>query len=179
MKLSDGERLIILMLADLSKSLKIKGEMDPEFIEKMVINNDLWAINWKYHGIQFEKGEDPPEVRETCDILDMWSFVEAGYKKLSAADKKKVKTEAAPYGDDVKFHGFDGNHEPHTFIAGVLIKDLERWSEFKGRALNAHTRTVERYPRMCRAFEGIRPSLDMRHPSADEITKILLAQKHG
>jgi hypothetical protein len=31
-KLSDGEKLIILMLADMYKAMKIKGEFDPDFI---------------------------------------------------------------------------------------------------------------------------------------------------
>jgi hypothetical protein len=109
----------------------------------------------------------------------MWSFVESSFSKLSATDKKRVKTEAASFGGDVKFHGFDGNHETHTFIARVLIEDLDRWSEFKARPLNAHARTVDRYLRMCREFEPIRARLHSKNLTADEIIKILNAQRHS
>ena len=36
MKLSDGEKLILLMLADMYKNLKIKGDFDPEFISTTI-----------------------------------------------------------------------------------------------------------------------------------------------
>ncbi len=98
MNLSDGEKLIVLMLADISKSLKVKGELDPEFIQKAVFNNDLWALRWKYHGVPFSKEPDPPEVAETCDILDMWFFVESSFAKLSPVEKARVKKEADPFG---------------------------------------------------------------------------------
>jgi uncharacterized protein YfbU (UPF0304 family) len=180
MKLSDGEKLILLMLADVSKALKVKGEIDAAFIKKAVVNDDLWAIHWKYHGIPFAKEPDPIEVTQTCDILDMWSFVESSFSELSAADKKRVKVEAEPFGRDVKFHGFDGNHEHHTFIARVLIEDLDKWSEFKGRPLNAHMRTVDGYLRMCGVFEPMRASLVSRKGlTADQIIAILMAQKHS
>ncbi|WP_035654973.1 YfbU family protein [Bradyrhizobium sp. STM 3809] len=180
MDLSDGERLIILMLADVSKTLKLKGEMDPEFIANMIFNDTLWAIRWKYHGIPFSTDDDPPEVSQTCDILDLWMFLEDGYKQLSKADKERIKSEAAPFGENVVFRGFDGNHEAKMLsVARVLIDDLGRWPQFRGRELNAHARTVDRYLRMCRAFESIRPRLDMRSLNADEIITILRAQKHA
>jgi hypothetical protein len=49
-------------------------------------------------------------------------------------------------------------------------------SEFKGRELNAHARTVDRYLRMCRVFEPIRSGLHSRQLNADEIIKILSGQ---
>jgi hypothetical protein len=38
MKLSDGEKLNILMLCDIYKHLKVKGEFDPEFISITIFN---------------------------------------------------------------------------------------------------------------------------------------------
>jgi uncharacterized protein len=75
MKLSDGEKLILMMLADLYKRLKIKGDFDPDFITNTISHDYLWGFNWEYTGIPFEKEQAPPEVAETVDILDMWSFL--------------------------------------------------------------------------------------------------------
>ena len=36
MKLSDGEKLILMVLADMYKHLEIKGEFDPDFISTTI-----------------------------------------------------------------------------------------------------------------------------------------------
>jgi uncharacterized protein len=46
MKLSDGEKLILLMLADMYKGMKIKGDFDPDFISSTIHNNHLWGFDW-------------------------------------------------------------------------------------------------------------------------------------
>jgi uncharacterized protein len=112
-KLSDGEKLIILMLADMYKAMKIKGEFDPDFISKTIWSDNLWGFNWELSGIPFEKSETPPQVIETTNVLDMWVLLEEAYAALSPADKARLEKEAAPFGKDVRFHGFDGNNEPH------------------------------------------------------------------
>jgi hypothetical protein len=70
MKLTDGEKLIILMLADMYKAMKVKGEFDPEFISKTIYHDQLWGFNWEFTGIPFEKYETPVEVTQTVEILD-------------------------------------------------------------------------------------------------------------
>src|SRR5438034_893848 len=96
MKLSDGEKLILMVLADMYKHLEIKGEFDPDFISTTISGGHLWGLRWKYTHIPFEKSENPPEVSETVDILDMWSSLEESYGKLSPADNQKVEKEAEP-----------------------------------------------------------------------------------
>jgi uncharacterized protein len=63
--------------------------------------------------IPFEQEETPETVKETLNVLEMWSSLERAYAKLSPADKARVEKEA--FGKDVKFRGFDGNNEgDHT-----------------------------------------------------------------
>lgn len=178
MDLSDGEKLIILMLTDMYKAMKVKGDFDPGFIASTIHNDQLWGFNWQYGGIPFGPYETPEVVKETANILDMWFLIEEGYAKLSKADKAKVEKEAAPFGKDVKFRGFDGNNENHFGVANYLVDDLKRFTHFKGRDLNSHMPTVDAYTRMYSAFEPIRASLGPGSLSADQIIRILKEMLH-
>jgi uncharacterized protein YfbU (UPF0304 family) len=179
MKLSDGEKLIILMLADMYKAMKVKGEFDPNFISNTIWNDKLWGFNWQYQGIPFERGEDdPPAVTDTVNILDMWWIVEEGYAKLSDPDKQRLKKEAEPFGDHVRFAGFDGNNEEHYGIARYLVDDMKRFTYFAGRELNSHHQSVPGYLRMYRVFEPLRAKLHDRSLNADELIEILKARIH-
>jgi uncharacterized protein len=180
MKLSDGEKLIILMLADMYKALKIKGEFDPEFIAKTIYGDQLWGFNWELTGIPFEPSENPPEVTETTDFLDMWSFLEEGFKVLSKEAKEQLAKDAEPFGTNVRFPGFDGNNEPHFHVANYMIKDMQhRFESFKGRDLNSHHPSVEGYRRMYRIFEPMRAGLHSRGLNLLELTAILKAWSHS
>jgi uncharacterized protein len=178
MKLTDGEKLILLMLADLQKHLKIKNpEFDSEFIQNTISHNYLWGFDWQYSGIPFEDRETPAEVTETLDYLDMWYLLERSHEDLSPADKEKVKKESR-FGHEAKFPGFDGNHEPHFGIAQYLIEQLKRFEHFKGRNLNSHSHQIERYARMYPVFDRIRETLHARLLTADEIIEIMNAGVH-
>lgn len=59
MKLTDGEKLIILMLTEMYEKLQIEGETEPDFLRSAIFNDHLWGIRWKYSGIPFEQAEDP------------------------------------------------------------------------------------------------------------------------
>ena len=70
----------------------------------------------------------------------MWWRIEFSYSKLSPTDQETVK--AAGHGYAPVFHGFDGNNETTEMgVADMLINDLNRWHQFKGRDLNAHMPT--------------------------------------
>ena len=74
----------------------------------------------------------PAIVSEVVNVLDMWTFIESGYAKLSDDDKTRVESDAKPFGHLVRFSGFDGNNETeHRSIALFLIRDLKRFQVFK------------------------------------------------
>ena len=122
----------------------------------------------------------PPEVvKEVVDILGMWSFIEYAYSRLTEAEKKQLEIDAAPFGKEPKFRGFDGNHEgEYMGTAMFLVNDLERFQEFKGRDFNSHMQLVELYNRMLEAFEPIRKTLTNKPMNLEDLTKILKAQIH-
>lgn len=179
MKLSDGEKLIILMLSELYEKLGVEGEIEPDFIKSAIFGNQLWGLKWKYSGIPFEESEDPEVVKEVVDILDMWSFIEYAYSRLTEVEKKQLEIDAAPFGKEPKFRGFDGNHEgEYMGTAMFLVNDLERFQEFKGRDFNSHIQLVELYNRMLEAFKPIRKTLINKPMNLEDLTKILKAQIH-
>lgn len=179
MNISDGEKLILLMLSEIYEQLDIKGETDPEFIKSAICSQKLWGIPWKYPGIPFERQETPHIVKEVLDILDMWSFIEYAYQKLSEEDKQQLEKDAPPFGKNPRFEGFDGNNESEYMnVASFLINDLERFQEFKGRGLNAHMPTLDTHHRMLSAFEEIRSSLAYGQISLAQLTLLLKEQVH-
>jgi len=153
MKLSEGDRLILVMLSELYKHHKIAGEIDPDFVLKTVYNRDDWALAWKYSGL-FESEKLLPDVQETCDILDMYRLLQSSFKKLSPAEQVRVQKEASPFDDYVEYQGFDGNNDPHLHIVSVLVEDLGRYSEIKNPDLNSHSvATLRHYRDMLRRFK--------------------------
>lgn len=179
MKITDGEKLILLMLSELYEQLNIKGEIEPEFIKSAIFSQNEWGIPWKYSGIPFEDQETPPKVREVLDILDMWSFIENSYNKLSDEDKLKLEKDAEPFGKNPRFPGFDGNNESeHMNIASFLINDLGRFQIFKDRSLNSHMPTLETSHRMLSSFESIRRTLSFEPMALSQLTMVLRERIH-
>tara|TARA_R110001606_G_scaffold399248_1_gene582720 strand:- start:2636 stop:3178 length:543 start_codon:yes stop_codon:yes gene_type:complete len=174
MKLTDGEKLIALMLSDLYEKLDVKSEIDPEFIRSAIYGDQLWALKWKYSGIPFEKSDTPEIVKEVVDILDMWSFIERGYRKLTNVQKEKLKVDAPPHGDNPVFQGFDGNNETeHMAVALFLVEELDRFQEFSDRDFNCHYQSLDGHRRMLSVFESIRKTLNTNPLNIVQLTKIL------
>lgn len=180
MKLTDGEKLILIMLADLHEKLEVNGEIDADFISSAIVNDHLWSIPWKYSSIPFEHVEDPPVVREVVDILDMWSFIEYAYSQLTDEEKAKLAMDVDPFGNNPRFQGFDGNNETaHMSTAMFLVNQLERFQDFKGRSLDCHCPSIDAHKRMLSVFEPIRETLDADPLSLDQLTKILIERRRG
>jgi len=166
MELTDGERLILVMLADLQEALKVRGEVDPGFIKRAVINKDGWAIAMEYSGL-FMSGDLPPEVEETIDILAMFSHVESAIDNLDDPDRSRLQAHR-----NAKFAGFDGNNDSHYGHAHTLIRDMGRFSEFDGRALNSHSRgSLPRYQDMYQRYQPVlsRTSGELKVADLEEI----------
>lgn len=179
MKITDGEKLILLMLSELYDKLEVNGEVEPDFIRSAIFSNNTWSIPWKYVGIPFEEQETPEIVKEVLDILDMWSMIERSYANLSEASKQFVDKEAAPFGKDPMFRGFDGNNESEYLgTASFLVNDLDRFEEFKGRDFNSHCPSIDTYNRMLTVFKPILKKLRSRPLSAQELVDIIKEKVH-
>jgi uncharacterized protein len=179
-RISDAQKLILFMLCDLLKGLKVKTDFDPKFIEDALLGGHHWALRWQYAGVFESEANDETVLSEVVDILEMWSFLEDSYNRLSPVDKDKIKVEAEPFGDDVQFPGFDGNDETtHYAIARFLVEKMDRFtSSFGGRDLNSHWPGLDAYRRMLSAFLPVRSTLTGGRLSASQITAILKERAH-
>lgn len=176
--LTNGERLITLMLCELYDKLDVVGEVDPDFLRTAIYTENEWGLAWKYPGIPFEPTEEPPELRQVLDILEMWSFIETSYAELSEADKADLLARTHHFSTAPKFPGFDGNNEAeYISISSILINQLDRFQEFSGRDLNAHMPTLDIYRRMLAKFKMVREGnwdvLDV-----DELENVLAERVH-
>ncbi|SEL86862.1 hypothetical protein SAMN05443999_1098 [Roseovarius azorensis] len=175
MKLTDGEKIIIAMLADVHKALKIEGETDVKHLMESIYSGNLWSLDWDWQGLLGAKETPDHVVKETADILDMWSLLETAYERLEEADKDKVK--AANHGHGPVFSGFDGNNDDHFGVAKHFIEVMDRFAHFEGRDLNSHSQmSLPRYRQMYPKFEELRAKLADRDLTADEIISVLQAE---
>lgn len=152
MKLSDGEKLIVAMLADIHTHLNVQGQVDAARVKTSLFDGHLWSLKWDMPGL-FE-GEEPDEItiRETGDFLTMWEFIEDSYNSLGQPDQAAVQAQNS--GRAPTFSGFDGNHERHFGVARHMVNTMNRFGQFSGRNLNSHGPSVEKYRRMYDVFSA-------------------------
>ncbi|NKA76055.1 hypothetical protein GO285_05028 [Ralstonia solanacearum] len=174
---SDGEKMLMLMMRDVFKALKIKDpDSDPDFLAEVIYGGHYWAPKWDMQGVFHDHVDNPRDVSHVVDVLDMWSFMEEAYEELSQAQKKAITEQVGSWATDVKFHGFDGNNESSQLgIAGFLINKMDRFTRFKGRDLNSHHPTYGRYRRMLDLFESMRASLVGTGLNVEQIVALLKA----
>lgn len=178
-RLSDGEKLIAMMLAELIKATGVEVDTNVSLVEKVILGGHYWALGWEMPGIFHDHIDERSRVSFVVNVLDMWDFLESAHEKLSDNDKERLAAEASPFGKVVQFYGFDGNYETeYMSIARFLIEDLNRFSRFRDRehGLNSHMPTLDRYGKMHRAFEPIRRTLHFgKAMSVEQIAAVLNA----
>ncbi|WP_430504849.1 YfbU family protein [Ralstonia pseudosolanacearum] len=176
-RFSDGEKMLMLMMRDVFKALKIKDpDSDPDFLAEVIYGGHYWAPKWDMQGVFHDHVDNPRDVRHVGDVLDMWSFIEEAYEKFSAEQKAAIAEQVGPWGKHVEFTGFDGNNESSQMgIARFLVDKMDRFSRFKGRDLNSHHPTYNRYSRMVELFEPMRATLIGHGLSADQVATLLKA----
>jgi uncharacterized protein len=155
MNLTNPERLILVMLAEIYEHLGIKREVDPAFLKEAIFTGNTWGITTKMSGLVVgDDDEFPPEVRQVSEILNMWRHLVWSYESLDAADRKKVLAGAGVFG--VAFPGFDGNNESEQLsIAKFMVEHMDMFTELQ--VTNSHMPTVDRYSRMLKTFAPLYP----------------------
>lgn len=172
MKLSQGEKLILLALASQQDG---KEELDLGFIRKAILSGQTWALTWDMSGVPTE--DTSSEIAdETASILSMWSYIEQCAEQMGHETKADLVKAAYPF--KVQFGGFDGNNDPHHSVAHFLINEMGRFAEFKDRALNSHSSSnLPHYRRMLPLYqEVLRENGFGGHPlSAEQIVTVIKA----
>ena len=178
-RVSGGEKLILMLLHNLFEAQGINGTKDPQFVLEAVTQGHYWALEWEYPGLFEGKPDSPLVVREVLDVLEMWRHIEWGYAKLGDEERARIEAEAEPFGKNVSFPGFDGNEETEHFsIARFLVEKLDRFAELEGRDLNSHMPCMDAYRRMLDAFASMKGTVIGGHLGADQITDLVKAQRH-
>ena len=179
-KFSDGERVLILMMRDLYKRLKVEeAEVDADFLADAIYGGHYWAPKWEMSGVFHGEEDDPSDVHFVGDVLDMWSQIERSYERLDEKEKARIAREAEPFGKDVRLRGFDGNNESSLLgIANFFIKKMGRFEEFRGRDLNSHFPSVDIHKRMLAVYAPMEKMLVGRGLNADQIIQLLQAQAY-
>jgi uncharacterized protein YfbU (UPF0304 family) len=170
MKLSNAEKLILTMLADVHEKLGIK-EADTTLIKEAIYSDNTWALTFELTGIVGDSPDPtPPAVKEVLEILSMWAEIERSAGVLSVTDVTALKAQ----GITPRFPGFDGNNESEQFsIATMLIKHMGRFSEFEQRDLNSHHETLDTYRAMLAEWSGMRRSIGDTGLSAVDMKRVL------
>lgn len=177
MKLTNPEKLILLMLSDIYDKLGLDS-VDTRLLRSAIYTENTWALDWEMPGVVGSEPDPTPEiVSKVVNYLEMWSFIEESVSSFGPEEATRLERDAAPFGKYVRFPGFDGNNEAKALeIAQILIEDMGRFTKFKGRDLNSHAPLWDAYTRMHRVFSGIGDQLGHRgHLSVDQVATILNA----
>ncbi len=179
---SDGERLILIMLGDIYKHLKInktKSEIDPDFVGDVLWQGHYWALKLEMPGLFHGHKDDPKDLIFVTEVLDLWDSLERGYEKLSKREKERVEKEAEPFGKYVRFNGFDGNNETNFIgITKFLVDKMHRFQRFENRDLNSHLPSVDMYKRMLDVYSPLRSTLTGGDLSVGQVIAILQAMTY-
>ena len=156
MHLSEGEKLILMMLSEIHGALNIKDGIAHATVKEAIHSGNYWALRTAFPGVFSERSGEGVKS-EVVDILDMYRFLEESGR------------------EDARFHGFDGNHEgEHASVMDIMTEHLGMFESFKGRARGG-IYTVPRARRQLAVFGTIRPTLAGRKMTDAEIDAVLNA----
>jgi uncharacterized protein YfbU (UPF0304 family) len=174
--LSDGEKLITLMLGDLFGKLRVQSEIDIGLLEKVIYGGHYWALRTGLPGIFHGHADTQRQVRLVRDVLQMWSVLQDAFEGLDDEGRSRVAAACPLASEGVVFPGFDANEESEYLgIARFLMEDLEHFGRLAAgrRSLNSHWPMLNAYRSMLDAFDPIAKSLRGRPPTPDELIAIL------
>jgi uncharacterized protein len=178
MNLSEGERLILVMLCDIHKALNLKGTIDPDTLKPLIL--DAGKNGAAVNGGASDHLDRTAVTTEVSEILDMWSAIERGYKHLSVDEKREVEIGAGPLGRGVRFSGFDAESEiAYRNAAHVLVEEAGQFERFQGRTLDAHMPALAGYRRMLRLYGPMRSVTGDRRLDVQQIIALANAEKYA
>ncbi|MHA6306267.1 YfbU family protein [Hafnia paralvei] len=153
MKYSQPEKLQIMMLCEIYRTLGIKDSFDPDFIEQAVTSDNYWALEWEYPSLESET-ETPEDVKLFVDTYDMYDILQYTYERFSEDDKSEVSSSIAHFSPahSISFPGFDGNNESHFLTIGSMLKTMGRFAGKEDLTKNSHMPSVDTYRRMLEVF---------------------------
>lgn len=152
MSFSNGEKLILMMLADIMKANKTPSEIDPEFVQHAINSDQTWALAWKYSSLT---SNNPSVVDETCDILNMYRILKNNFDALPKDQQVSALKNARPFENYIEYQGFDFNNDTHASVVDMLVKHMDLYDEIDAD-LNSHSiATIDHYRQMLAKYKAI------------------------
>jgi uncharacterized protein YfbU (UPF0304 family) len=160
--------------------LKADGEIDADFVSDAITSGNVWAIKNRYAGVFHGEDIDGSVVRKVHDIIGTWSQIEYAVSQLSSDEVQKLEGEAAAFGKDPRFPGFDGNNESEYMSAArFMIEKLGFYPEMGARAYrNSHMQTIQTFDRMKPVFDAEWKNGNYALLGVDSLIRVLNAQRH-
>jgi hypothetical protein len=161
-QISDGEKLIVLLLTAMSKGSG-RQLIDADIIRNAVRGGHYWALDWQYPALFNRHHSDRTQADFVCRTLEMWIRIEASYARLSAGDRQTF-AERSGLTAPLEFPGWHAESDVVSMqIAHFITADLKLYSQLKGRSgRNCRAPAAKIYERMLARFD------DMRHAPADQ-----------
>lgn len=174
MKLTNPEKLILNMLANLNEKCGIDTEQ-AKLVNRAILTDNTWALSVapEFGHINGDSAEPlPKNVEFVYEVLSMWHMLEHAIGQLTQEQRDELK--AAPY--HLEFDGFDVNNENDLKGAtDFIINDLKKFQGFNGRYLNSHYPRRDHYIDMLKAYKPLyKVSVD-GVLGFEEIKKVLAA----
>lgn len=169
------ERLMMWMLAEVLKQNPDEHlQRNADLVLEAIYGGHFWAIEWDLPGVVHAGINRPEDVQFVVDVLDMWSFIELGFSRLSKREKDRVAEEVGLIGRNPKFIGFDGNNESELMgIATFMVEKMNRFTSFSGRSFNSHMPKARLYRKMLETFDPMRRELVGKDLTAEQLIQIL------
>jgi len=171
-----GERLTACLLAEIHQAVveDKNRSINSKLVREALGQGQDWALRWEMPDL-VQRGEfEDFDVREVCDVLDMWSFIQESIDRLSAEDRQKLH-EKERVNEKGIFLGYDGNGESKLLsIVRFLREEMGRFTWVRMLPdMNSHIPMRNRYRKMFVVFEPIRKTLVGRLMTVDEIITVL------
>lgn len=180
MKLSDGEKLGLFMLAEVYEHLGVNGDIEPKFVKDAISSGHAWAVKERYSGIFNDSGSDEI-AHQVSRILGMWRMIEESYAKLDQSEKTRLASLVPHLGENPRFEGFDGNAGDGFYgTAEFLVNKADMgWDDFQGRPLNSHgSATTAGHLRMLEVYSERAGNLHRGGFTVEDLAAVLQARAH-
>ena len=175
--MTKAERLIALMLCDLSKSPEEDKIFNPKLVERAVAQGQLWALSWEYGELLSTPEPTKKQVDLVADIMTMWQVIEAFMRRFTQEERDEIAAVTARPLDLIMFQGF--YEEPYRSIFSFMLEELGRWPQFAGQNYSRMVPVLEADERMLAKYREIRDAdgFDLELTPA-QIVEILNERTH-
>ncbi|MGX9359609.1 YfbU family protein [Pantoea ananatis] len=152
MSYTQAEKLQLLMLCDIYKTLGIQNSFDPDLIDEAISTDNTWAIGWQYQMLN-DGSQKPYRVSLFADTVEMYDMLRYTYGQMAPHEKTQVANAIPHFNaqNSIIFPGFDGNNEAEYITVGGIFKLMGLWQGVD-LTRNSHIQMVQKYENMLKIY---------------------------